>query len=137
MLRFFDEPLPEDEVFRMNALRIAYIGDAVWELIVRDHLIIKGLNVHHMHSECIRLVNAGAQSSFIQLLLPELTDEEAEIVKRGRNAHARHPAPKNQHPEDYSMSTAFEVLIGFLYLTGNKKRLEMLSNKILGGTNDG
>ena len=137
LLRFFDDPMPEEEVFRMNALRIAYIGDAVWELIVRDHLIVKGLNVHHMHAECIRLVNAGAQSSFIQLLLPELTEAEAEIVKRGRNAHARHPAPKNQHPEDYSMSTGFEVLIGFLYLTGNKTRLDMFSGKILGGTNDG
>ncbi len=136
-MRFCDEPFPEKEVIQMNALRVAYIGDAVWEMVVREHLIMKGLNVHHMHSECIRLVNAGAQASFIQSLLPDLTETETELVRRGRNAHARHPAPKNQQPEDYSMSTAFEVLIGFLYLTGNDGRLNMFAERILGGDKDG
>ena len=137
LLRFFTEPLSEKEAAMMSPLRIAYIGDAVWDLIVRDHLIAKGLNVHHMHSECIRYVNAAAQSAFISGLMSELSETEAEIVRRGRNAHARHPAPKNQHPEDYSMSTAFEVLIGFLYLTGNFERLNMITDRILGGFKNG
>ena len=124
--------LSEKDVWLMNILQIAYIGDAVWELIVRNHLIRKGLNVHHMHSQCIRFVNAGAQASFIQNLLPDLTAPETELVRRGRNAHARHPAPKNQHPEDYSYATAFEALIGYLYLTGNESRLNVISERILG-----
>ena len=132
-----DEPLSEKEVSLMNVLQIAYIGDAVWEICVRENLIRKGLNVHHMHSECVKLVNAGAQASFIQALLPELTQQETDLVMRGRNAHARHPAPKNQHPVDYSMSTAFEALIGFHYLTGNTDRLDAIINKTLGGYNNG
>ena len=132
-----DEPLSEKEVSLMNVLQIAYIGDAVWEICVRENLMRKGLNVHHMHSECVKLVNAGAQASFIQALLPELTQQETDLVMRGRNAHARHPAPKNQHPVDYSMSTAFEALIGFHYLTGNTDRLEAIINKVLGGYNNG
>ena len=136
-MHFHDKPFTEKEVTLMNVLQIAYIGDAVWDLIVRNRLIRKGLNVHHMHSECIRLVNAGAQASFIQMLIPVLTEPETELVKRGRNSHARHPAPKNQHPEDYSMSTGFEALIGFLYLTGKADRLNMISEKIFGGEYNG
>jgi len=121
----------------MNVLQTAYLGDAVWELIVRNYLIRKGLNVHHMHSQCIRYVNAHSQASFIQNLIPELTETECDLVRRGRNAHARHPAPKNQNPEDYSLATAFEALIGYLYLTGKKERLELLTDRIIGGTENG
>ena len=66
----------------MSMLRIAYIGDSVWELIVRNHLIRKGLNVHHMHSECIRLVNARAQASFLQSVLPLLSETELEFFRK-------------------------------------------------------
>ena len=127
------EPFSEKEVTQMNTLQIAYIGDSVWQLIVKNHLIRKGLNVHHMHTECIRMVNAHAQASFLQALTHMLSPEENELIKRGRNAHARHPVPKNQHPEDYSLATAFEVLIGFLYMTGSEKRLNLISETILGG----
>lgn len=128
-----DPLMSEKEVTLRNVLQIAYIGDAVWELIVRNRLILKSLNVRHMHAECIRLVNAAAQASFIQTVLPELTETEKDLVRRGRNAHARHPAPKNQNPEDYSMATAFEALIGYLYLTGQHERLMSVSEKVLGG----
>lgn len=131
------ESFAEKDVMLMSMLRIAYIGDSVWELIVRNHLIRKGLNVHHMHSECIRLVNARAQASFLQSVLPLLSETELEFVRRGRNAHARHPTPKNQHPEDYSLATAFEVLIGYLYLTGSAERIEFISGFILGGNDHG
>ena len=132
-----EKTFSEKDVCLMNVLQIAYIGDSVWELIVRNHLIKKGLNVHHMHSECIRLVNAAAQASFIQLLIPDLTIIESELVNRGRNAHSRHPVPKNQQPEDYSKATSFEALIGFLYLTGNEMRLDWISERILGGYDNG
>ena len=121
----------------MNVLQLAYIGDAVWTLIVRNHLIRKGLNVHHMHSECVRLVNAHAQASFVSVLAPGLSPFESDLMKRGRNAHARHPAPKNQNPEDYAMSTAFEVLIGYLFLTGADTRLKTITDQIFGGIQTG
>ena len=121
----------------MNVLQLAYIGDSVWELFVRNHLVRKGLNVHHMHSECIRHVNAKAQASYIGMIAECLTPEEEELVRRGRNAHAHHPVPKNQNPEDYAMATAFEVLIRFLHLTGNDERIAGFANQLLGGNENG
>ncbi len=115
----------------LNPLQLAYVGDAVWELLVRQHLILRRLNVHHMHSECISRVNAGAQAGYMVRLSPELTEEEAGIVQRGRNAHARHPSPRNQDPADYAEATAFEALIGFLYLTGREERLSGIIGMIL------
>ena len=129
--------LIEKDTSLMNALQIAYIGDAVWEIVVRNYLIGKRLNVHHMHSRCIQLVNARSQASFLELISDQLTPEEKDLVRRGRNAHARHPAPKNQNPENYSLATAFEALIGFLYLTGNDQRIDFLSEIILGGQDNG
>ena len=121
----------------MNVLQLAYIGDAVWELFVRNHLVRKGLNVHHMHSECIRMVNAKAQASFVEVLNGEFTPEEAELIRRGRNAHSHHPVPKNQSPEDYAMATAFETLIGYLSVTGKDERIAGFAEKILGENENG
>ena len=94
------EPFSAKDAGLMSVLQLAYIGDSVWELFVRNHLVRKGLNVHHMHSECIRHVNAKAQASYLGMLSDCLTPEETELVRRGRNAHAHHPVPKNQNPED-------------------------------------
>lgn len=131
------EPFGEKETRLMNVLQLAYIGDAVWELLIRNHLIRKGLNIHHMHMECISHVNAHAQASYVRLLEPELTPCEAELVRRGRNSHPHHPVPKNQNPEDYSMATAFEALIGYLHLTGNDERIAVFAETILGGDTNG
>ena len=132
IFQMFD-PVDEKEAGLMNVLQLAYIGDAVWELFVRNHLIRKGLNIHHIHLECIRHVNARAQASYIRLLEPELKPYEAELVRRGRNAHPHHPVPKNQNPEDYSMATAFETLIGYLHLTGNDERIARFADTLLEG----
>lgn len=122
----FDRLMDEHEASQMNALQLAYIGDSVWELINRYDLIIRKLNVRHMHKECVRFVNAHSQAVILTSVLDLLTEQEREIVKRGRNAHARHPVPKNQDPEDYAMSTGFEALLGFLYLTGQNERIHTL-----------
>ena len=114
----------------MNALQLAYLGDAVWELIVRYDLIIQKLNVQHMHQNCVKMVNARSQSRILLSLKDILTEQEKEIVRRGRNAHARHPVPKNQNPDDYTLSTGFEALIGFLYITGQNERINQLINHI-------
>lgn len=120
-----------DEIERLNSLQLAYIGDTVWELIVRQQLLQRKLNVKHMHTECVRYVNAHAQSCFLKMISSSLTEKEHDIVLRGRNAHARHPAPRNQNPEDYSASTAFEALIGFLFLSGDQARIETLYQMII------
>ena len=118
--------MDERDAAQMNALQLAYIGDSVWELIIRYELIIQRLNVQHMHKECIRFVNAHSQAVILASVFDQLTDQEREIVRRGRNAHARHPVPKNQNPDDYAMSTGFEALWGFLYLTGQNERIHAL-----------
>ena len=131
------EVYSEKDASMMNALQLAYLGDTVWETLIRDTLVRRRLNVHHLHSACIQYVNAGAQASFLNLLLPELTELEAEISRRGRNTHAHHPVPKNQNPEDYSAATGFEAVIGFLYLTGQEERIIHFSNIVFGGNPDG
>ena len=122
----FDKLMEEHEAAQMNALQLAYLGDSVWELVVRYDLIVRKLNVQHMHRNCVNLVNARSQSQLLHTLLSILNDPELEIVRRGRNAHARHPVPKNQNPDDYAMSTGFEALFGYLYLTGQNERIKQL-----------
>ena len=96
----FGRLMDEHEASQMNALQLAYIGDSVWELIIRYDLIIRKLNVQHMHKECVRSVNAHSQAVILASMIDTLNEQEREIVRRGRNAHARHPVPKNQNPDD-------------------------------------
>lgn len=114
------------EAWMMNPLQLAYIGDTVWDLLVRTRLITTGHNVHKLHVEATSRVNAGAQAKVLMSIADYLTQEEAELVKRGRNAKARHSAPKNQDPADYQQATGFEALLGYLYLTGQQERLTEL-----------
>ena len=122
--------MDEHEAAQMNALQLAYLGDSVWELIIRYELINRKYNVHHMHRNCTDMVNAHAQSMILLSIMGILTEKETEIVLRGRNAHAKHAAPRNQNPEEYAASTAFEALIGFLYLTGQDDRISQIVNYI-------
>ena len=126
----FDRLMNEQEALQMNPLQLAYLGDAVWELIVRYDLITQKLNVQHMHRNCVQKVNACSQSGILRSVRDILTEQEMEIVRRGRNAHAKHPAPRNQNPEDHAMSTGFEALFGYLYLTGQNDRIRKLINHI-------
>jgi len=121
------------EVMRLNSLQLAYVGDTVWELTVRSRLIQEKLSVRHMHAQCVLYVNAHAQSVFLKSIEDDLSEAEKEIVRRGRNAHARHPAPRHQEPEDYAASTAFEALIGFLYLTRQNERLQEIITTVFKG----
>jgi len=116
-------PLSEREALLISPLRLAYIGDAVHDLYVRTGLLLSGGNVRAMHRGAVGAVNACAQAKALDCALPMLTETETGIVKRGRNAHARHDAPKRTDPADYSHATAFEALLGFLYLTGQIERL--------------
>lgn len=115
-------PMTADQARLLNPLQLAYIGDSVWDLLIRSRLIYRGRNVHNMHRDATSRVNAGAQAAALTRIASLLTPEEEDIARRGRNAHARHPAPKNQNPADYQSATGLEALIGFLYLTGQEAR---------------
>ena len=116
-------PMEKERARLLNSLQLAHVGDTVWELLVRSHMLYRGYNVRHMHKEAIARVNAGAQAKALSRILSLLTEEEADVVRRGRNAHTHHAAPKNQDAVDYHQATALEALVGYLYLTGQEERL--------------
>lgn len=122
MLREFT-PVSPEEARLMNPLQLAYMGDTVWELLIRSRLAVKKLKVGHMHRAAIAGVNAGAQADALSRIEALLTPEEADVVRRGRNAHAKHPSPRNQDPADYQAATGLEALFGLLYLSGQEERL--------------
>ena len=114
----------KEELKLISPLTWAYIGDAVYELYVRDYLIKNtNLKPHRLHIETIKYVKASAQDNILKRIEEYLTEEEKDIVKRGRNTKT-HSAPKNADLTDYMYATAFEALIGYLYVTGQNKRLE-------------
>lgn len=115
----------------MSPLTWAYIGDAVYELYIREHLInTTNLKPHKLHVEAIKYVKAKAQAQILKKLQDILTDQEQEIVRRGRNTQNHH-LPKNADPADYMYATAFESLIGYLYLTKQQDRLNEILEKII------
>jgi len=116
-------PMAEEAARLLSPLQLAYLGDTVWELLIRSRLLYLGRNVRHMHQEAVAGVNAQAQAEALSRLTGMLTEAEEDIVRRGRNAHARHPAPRHQDPADYRAATALEALIGYLYVTGQEERL--------------
>lgn len=118
----------ETEVNLMSPLVWAYVGDSVYELFIRTHLVeTTKLKPHKLHIETIKYVKAKAQADILESLQDILTDKEKEIVRRARNAENHH-LPKNADPADYMHATAFEGLIGYLYLSEQKERLEEILN---------
>lgn len=106
-----------------SPLVLAYIGDCIYDLIIKT-MIISGGNkqVHKLHEETSRYVQAAAQSLMMRAMQQKLTEEEHAIYRRGRNAKSVSPA-KNQTITDYRRATGFEALLGYLYLEKNYKRL--------------
>ena len=118
-----------EEVKLMPPLVWAYVGDCVYELFIRMQLVnTTKLNPHKLHVEAIKHVKAKAQAETLTRIYEELSEEEKNIVRRGRNAQNHH-LPKNAELADYTYSTAFEALIGYLYLTKQDERLEEILKK--------
>ena len=112
------------EVNMLSPLTWAYVGDAVYELYIRTHLVNNTkLKPNKLHIESIKYVKAKAQAEFLSKIQDVLTDEEKDIVRRTRNTET-HSAPKNADIADYMYATAFEGLIGWLYLNGKNSRLK-------------
>ena len=123
-----------DNIGKINAmspLTWAYIGDAVYELYIRQHFIqTTNLKPNKLHREATKFVKASAQAETLEKLKEYLTEEEQEIVRRGRNTQNHH-LPKNAEPADYMHSTAFEALIGYLFLTKQENRLQEILEKVI------
>lgn len=119
-------PLPPEEARLMNPLQLAYLGDTVWELLIRSRVMARRLTVKHMHAQTVAGVNAQAQARALERIAAELTGDEQDVVRRGRNAHPHHAGPRHQDPADYKAATGLEALIGYLYLSGQEERLLML-----------
>ena len=120
------------DVNTINVITLAYIGDAVYETYIRENLIKQNIaKVEELQKNATKYVSAKGQAKILTDLLEKniLTEEEIEIVKRGRN-YKRNSHPKHTDIITYKLSTGFETLIGYLYLSKNIKRLEEILNKI-------
>ena len=110
----------------VSELALAHVGDAVFELLVRQELCcVKAAPMRDLHRMTVARVNAPAQAARMEKLLPLLTPEELTVYKRGRNAHS-HPAPKSATPGQYARATGLEALFGWLWLTGQIDRIAVL-----------
>lgn len=111
---------------QMHPIALAYIGDAVFEVFIRQYVLARpNHRPDHLHKQATRFVAAKAQAKLLGELLPALTDEELAVVKRGRNAKSG-SAPKSADILEYRQSTAFECLIGYLYYAQKTERLTEL-----------
>jgi ribonuclease-3 family protein len=115
---------PNEPPERLSSLVLAYVGDAVFELQVRSRLVQKGGKINQLHQKAVKLVKAEAMAGYYQKLEPVLSENELEVLKRGRNAKSRHP--RSADLQAYHMSTGFEALIGYLFLSKQEERLDEL-----------
>ncbi|QOX65465.1 ribonuclease III [Anoxybacterium hadale] len=115
----------------MNTTALAFMGDAVYEIYVRKHVMERGLiNADILHREAVRFVRADAQAAALKLLMDKLSESELNLVKRARNKKSA-TKPRNADPVDYKLATAFEALVGFLYLSQNHERMEELIDQTI------
>lgn len=129
MLTDICTPLTEPQARMYSPLTLAFLGDAVYSLMVRNMLTLSANKpTGKLHKESIGYVNASFQAQMIKELLPLLSEDETSVFKRGRNAHSAH-SPKNQSADDYRYATGFEALFGYLYLCGKTDRLKELFEK--------
>lgn len=123
--------MKDSDVRQMKSLALAYIGDAIYEVYVRELLLERGtIKPNQLHQEAIRYVSGKSQAKVILHWLDGnlLTEEESKVVIRGRNAKSG-STPKNINVQTYRYSTAFEALIGYHYLLKNEQRLQELMTK--------
>lgn len=130
-MRQSGEPIEIERARQMNPVVLAFVGDAVYTLFVRERLALSGgCGTGELNRRASLLVSAHGQSDFLERILPRLTEEEAAIFRRGRNAK-KPTKSKNATVGEYVRSTGFEALLGYLYLTGQRERIDEL---FFGGT---
>ena len=106
-----------------NSIALAFLGDAVYEKFIRERIVRHGsVGADRMHKEAVHYVKAAAQEHVLRAMMDSLTETEADVVRHARN-HKITSKPKNADPLTYKMDTAFEALLGYLYLSGQEERL--------------
>ena len=119
----FFAPISEKEALIMNALTLAYVGDAVHSMYVRNSLVLStDYKIDKLHRIASSVVNAETQAKLAEKLFDSMTEAEQSVYLRGRNSSTHHKA-KNQSAADYRKATGFEAVLGYLYLTGQYGRL--------------
>lgn len=125
----FGEKMEKTKANCVNPVVLAFVGDAVYSLFVRERLAFENDGkAGELNKLAVKEVNAQAQAEFIKELLPNLTEDELSVFKRARNAKKTTRA-KNASVADYNLSTGFEAVLGYLYMTGNTERLDYILNK--------
>lgn len=110
----------------LSPLALAFVGDGVYDLFVRERLVCEANRpVKKLNEEKVSIVRCSSQAKLVEKLMPILTEEELDVLKRGRNAHTQH-IPKNATSADYHSATALETLLGYLYLAGRIERIREL-----------
>lgn len=110
----------------LSALGLAYIGDCIYEILVREYIISKGnVPVKKLHTSTVSVVCAKGQSKAVEVIMPVLSEDEILMYKRGRNANGNN-IPKNADAQEYRRATGLECLIGYLYLSHQYNRIEEL-----------
>ena len=132
MTQYFSIRLPDDEIRAISSIGLAHLGDAVYELLVRTYLCAHGKATGKgLHRATVELVRAPAQAEAAEKILSMLTEEEQAVFRRGRNANV-HSIPQNASRAQYQQATALEALVGWLYLRGEKDRIEELFAVMMG-----
>lgn len=130
-MNYFEPHLTPDELRTISAIGLAHMGDAVYETLVRTWLCVHGKATgKELHRATIALVCAQKQAELAQRVLPQLTEEELAVYKRGRNANV-HAMPRSATPAQYHAATGLECLMGWLYLRGDKQRAERLFHAMM------
>lgn len=126
MENHFDIQMTEDQLRGVSSIGLAHVGDAVFELLVRSWLCEHGKATGKgLHRATIQIVRAEHQALCAERLLPLLTEEEAAVFRRGRNAQV-HSVPPHASRAQYAAATALEALLGWLYLSGQQERISAL-----------
>ena len=124
------EILTKTEAMQLNPVALAFVGDTVYSLYVRERLALSGCGkVAQLQKVAAKVVSAKGQSAFLDKLIPLFTEEEADIFRRGKNAK-KATKSKNATASEYSRSTGFEAVMGYLYLIGEHERIEQLLSLI-------
>ena len=133
MTYYFHLMAHRESLNAISNLGLAHLGDAVYELMVRSWLCLHGkATAKGLHKAAVRYVAAPAQARLVGKILPDLTTEEQDVFRRGRNA-SPHAIPQNASRGEYQTATALEALFGWLYLRGENQRLNELFERMMEG----